>query len=268
MSEQVVHRDSCYETHEGDIVPPVDLIEEASVGWPGARQGGDDLVELHPEHRYGHTESANRRLAPSEKAQTLREDYGFDAYSNRELDEAVENIFQRYPGARFQDILLRQKKIGKQAPIDTLRALVGEYRDFAATARAEVGILGIEILQELESVGPQVRFDQARDLSQAIDRRAVAAIRTQLVLDRFIESDGEAPASVDELNQDEVAELTSTIASMSVDDVRKRLTAIIDRNRNRYSFWVERIKEARSHYALRQLANHALIRLGVDEDAA
>lgn len=243
---------------------------------PQVNSSKPEWVEEIPEPAELAIELADTKLTPIERVDTIIRQVGFLPGSSRELNLALGALENRESAGKFgrylNEVLIHQRRSTSEDPQAALRKIVGELRGYAEQARANSGLTHSLISElddpmmivggNLRSVGSTGAFDDWQH--QGGVRRILRQAGRMQVLQRTLMSDEAQLVDLSQLPDDkETAELLSKTRVGEMDHILQTFAAM---ETARQSFWIETLRESRSHLVARPIANAALARLESSAD--
>ena len=226
---------------------------------------------------YDHPELAGR-LA------WLRENHGFMPTSQGEANEAYglagPKAADGNAASRLAAIEGRQYKKGVDSPEVTVRAVASEYAEYAWKARVDswqLRTLAEDLtsqdagrsLRQVDPVGGVPQLVRYYDLRRLVAEGIVVAEGAN-VLEPFVRRDGGQKRSAldpyttstpSKAMRDHLGGMAGTI---TVGRAQQLLPEAVTDQQERETFWVERLREARTHRVARPIATAALERMKIE----
>jgi hypothetical protein len=218
-----------------------------------------------------------------ERMQAVRGTANFLPTSRGEINEAFALLsFLHEPGKtarHLNEVLRHQQKSRTDDPAAAVRSITREYAGYARKARADCFNLTamqqeldeysqndgskLRMLKDAGRLTGTAQFVRHRDLSR------LAGTGEQGIVSPFqTRSDGKRsaldPYTITEPTDEMTEHIAQELGSVRIWEAQKGIGAMITDQQNRFSFWTDRLREARAHSVALPVANAALQALGVE----
>ncbi|MDB5179721.1 MAG: hypothetical protein JWN12_353 [Candidatus Saccharibacteria bacterium] len=279
-----------YVSKDGDILPlelmvdpvqprpdrteyPMVRVPDSELEGPTIRLIRQSLAEQAI--RSGKEELKDETLGVATALRLLHKETGFYARDNDEknsMQAIVGRSESGFPTLRYLDeVEYRQRKAKTDDPIRALRSIARHFEDYAVQAHMEVGFsrLFTRTISD-RPVNMNQKLSQnisSADISDDVPtRRTLTSIARLREIDLFVEEKGENPlgihAGIDDLKgealDNRIFELLDTMQLSGVMKLNERL---IDEQNSRFSYWKDRLTEARMRSSIRGQVDQSLEKL-------